>query len=148
MFHGWHTFHPKNTTKFVNDYQVIKHFELEGFHHDESSTLEKSGLFTFSDKIYGQAEFGAEECFIGITDWGNGVICKETKIFFPSSWSKEKVINVILEANKNRIEELKKPSNFQQKFLCQGPSNLYIEVVIDSNHTIKSAYPSQKNFKG
>ena len=73
-----HIFYPKLTPEFDKTYQKIESFALEGFHHDQNSALEKSGLFTFTDKIYGNAEFGAEECFIGITDWGNGVICKET----------------------------------------------------------------------
>ena len=121
---------------------------LEGFHHDEYGLLEKSGLFSFVTKIYGNAAFGAEECFIGVTDWGNGIIYNEDKTFFPSSWSKEKTAKVIFEANKNRIKELGLPQKNQRLFLCQGANHILIEIAINQNNVIISAYPSMDNFTG
>lgn len=109
--------------------------------------MEKSGLFKFITKTYGDHAFGAEECFIGITDWGNGIIYNKDKTFFPSSWSKEKTAQVIFEANKNRIKILDDTPSRKQ-FECKGPNDLIIEIVIDSKNTIISAYPSLNNFIG
>ena len=125
---------------------MIKEFVLEGFHHDEYGSLEKSGLFKFITKTYGDTAFGAEECFIGTTDWSNGITCNKDKTFFPSSWSKQTTVKVIFEANKNRIEELQSPSISQRKFLCLGPDNMLIDVIVDLKDKIISAYPNIKNF--
>lgn len=143
-----HIFYPKLTPKFDPEYQQIISFALEGFHHDEYEALEKSGLFSFVNKIHGNEQFGAQECFIGISDWGSGIICDELKTFFPSSWPKEKVVHVILEANKNRIKEINIPQKNQKKFQCQGPNNMLIDIIINDKNMIISAYPSIDNFLG
>ena len=120
---------------------------MNGFHHDEYGSLEKSGLFKFVTKTYGDTTFGAEECFIGITDWGNGIIYDEYKTFFPSNWSREKTAQVIFEASQNRITEIIINNPSQRKFECLGPNNLIIEVMFNKQNLIVSAYPSMKNFK-
>lgn len=96
--------------------------------------------------MYGDANFGAQECIYGALDWGDGIITQEIKTFFPASWSQEKVVEVIFEASQNKIEELiiKNPS--QRKFECFGPSNLIIEIIFNQENVIISAYPSMKNF--
>lgn len=143
-----HIFYPSLQPQFDNNYQTIDRFVLNGFHHDEYGFLEKSGLFKFVTKTYGSPGFGSQECFIATTNWGNGIICKEDKTFFPSSWSKEKTAQVISEAAQHRIKELEKPKKSQLKFLCQGPNNMLIDIVINQENVIVSAYPSEDNFLG
>ncbi|MDP3788562.1 MAG: hypothetical protein Q8Q60_04600 [Candidatus Chromulinivorax sp.] len=36
----------------------------------------------------------------------------------------------------------------KKKFECKGPNNMIVDIVIDANNMITSAYPSRKNFKG
>lgn len=36
----------------------------------------------------------------------------------------------------------------KQKFECRGPNNMIVDIVIDTNNVITSAYPNRKNFKG
>jgi hypothetical protein len=142
-----HIFYPTLKLKLMKDYQSIEKFILEGFHHDEHSILEKTGIFTFISKTYGSPEFGAEECFIGVIDFGHGIVCKGNKTFFPASWSQEKVIEVILQAAENKIKMIE-DLGLQKVFECQGPNNMLIDIVIDENNIISSAYPSLKNFVG
>ena len=71
----------------------------------------------------------------------------QTKTFFPSSWSKEKVIHVILEANQNRIKDVTLPFSPYKTFLCQSSNNIFIEIIVDLKNTIISAYPSKDNFR-
>lgn len=139
-----HIFYPSIQPKFNEDFQFVKSFQLNGFHHDEYSALEKSGSVQWKNKIHGKAEFEAEECFMADIDFGDGVICKR-KTFFSSSWSREKTARIIFEAAQNRIEDITEIGNPNKKFLCQV-SNLFIEIIINSKNTIISAYPSLKNF--
>jgi len=141
-----HIFYPSLQPQFNNNYQTINRFVLNGFHHDEYGSLEKSGLFKFVTKTYGKSAFGAEECFIATTDWGNEIICNELKTFFPSNWSREKTTQVIFEAAQHRIEEIIMKNPLQRKFECLGPNNLIIEIIFNQQNTIISAYPSKKIF--
>ena len=79
------------------------------------------------------------------SDWSDGIIC-EAKTFFPSSWSREKVVQVVFEAAQNRIE-LTDKSKGKLKFECRGVNNMIIDIVIDNNNVITSAYPSKRNFR-
>ena len=119
---------------------------MNGFHHDEYEFLEKSDLFKFVTKTYGDTNFGAEECFKATLNFGNGIISKE-KTFFPASWSREKTAQVIFEASQNRIKDLTSPDNPNKHFLCQSLNNLLIEIIINQKNVIISAYPSKENFK-
>jgi len=141
-----HIFHPTLGVKLNKDFQSIREFYLNGFHHDEYSVLEKSGLFTYVDKIYGNAQFGAEECFKIKINFGNEIVSQKEKTFFPSSWSREKTVQVIFEAAQNRIEEIIINNPAQRKFECIGINNLIIEIMFNKQNVIISAYPSMKNF--
>jgi hypothetical protein len=99
----------------------------------------------WKNKVYGKAEFWSEECFKAEPDFDNGIVCKQ-KTFFPANWSREKAARVILQASKNRLKPLGVPKNNQQKYLCKGINNIQIDIVIDSDDVIISAYPSTDNF--
>jgi len=142
-----HIFYPNLKVKFNADYQNIARVELNGFHHDEFATLEGSGLFTFLNKVYGSTAFGAEECFIAGLDFGDGIIVDKVKTFFSSNWSKEKVLEVIANALNNVIEDVTELGNPNKKYLCRSASKLFLEIIIDKNNSIISAYPSMKNFQ-
>ena len=143
-----HIFYPSLQANLNKDYQSIKAINLNGFHHDEYNALEKNKLFTYTDKTYGNAQFGAEECFKTKINFENGITPQKEKTFFPSSWSREKTAQVIFEASQNRVKEIFIPQKNQRKFECKGPRNLIIEVVINIDNIITSAYPSMDNFIG
>jgi Bacterial EndoU nuclease len=140
-----HIFHPSLQPKLDASNQILEKINLNGFHHDEYSSLEQSGILQWKNKTYGKAEFGAEECFMVDVNFGDGTISKE-KTFFPSNWSREKTARVIFEASQNRIE-LTDKSKGKLKFECRGINNMFIDIIIDNNNVITSAYPSKKNFR-
>jgi len=140
-----HIFYPSLEPKLHKDFQSIREFDLNGFHHDAYESLEKSGLFTHVDKIYGSTEFGAEECFKAKINFGSEIVPQKEKTFFPSNWSREKTVQVIFEAAQNRVKVLDDTPSRKQ-FECEGPNNLIIEIIINSKNAIVSAYPSKKNF--
>ena len=78
-----HIFYPSLQPRLDTAHKVIDKINLSGFHHDEYSVLEQSGLFKFINKI----EF--KECFMADVDFGDGIISKE-KTFFSPMWSREK----------------------------------------------------------
>lgn len=141
-----HIFYPNLDPKLNVDFQSIQTFVLHGFHHDEYDVLEKSGMFSYVNKIYGRADCGAQECMKATLDFGNGIMTEGEKTFFPSSWSREKVAEVIFQASQNRVQDITPKSSPHKHFLCQGLDNLWIEVIINKKNIIISAYPSVKNF--
>lgn len=143
-----HLFYPEIKPILNDTKNGIKGFNLQGFHHDQYGALEKAGLFTYINPIYGDAAYGAEECIGAYLDFGYGIIPKEFKTFFPQSWSREKVTQVIFEAAQNIIKILDGEQKHQIKFLCKGQDNLLIEIMINTKNVIVTAYPSRDNFKG
>jgi len=144
-----HIFHPSLQPKLDANNQMIQKVNLNGFHHDESAALEKSGMLEWRNKIYGKAEFGAEECFMADSDWGQDIICNNQKTFFPSSWSREKVTQVIFEAAQNRIKILNEEGTgnlLRRLYECKSLDGLMINILINSKNIIISAYPSENNF--
>ena len=141
-----HVFYPNIKPSFNNNHQIIEGFAVNGFHHDEGDFLQKSGMFVYQDKIYGSAEFGAEECYMATVDFGDGIIAQKT--FFPPSWPKQKVAQVIFEAAQHRIKDISDPrQKAQKKFLCQGPGKMLVEVMINLQNVIVTGYPSRDNFR-
>ncbi len=119
----------------------------KNLHHDENQALEKSGLFTYKNKIYGSKQFGAEECYSAVTNWKNGIESKNLKTFFPTNWSQEKVIQVVCQAAQNKIKDLTDPkAKHYKKYLCQTDDKLFIDIIFNKKNTIISAYPSEQNF--
>jgi hypothetical protein len=140
-------FYPNVQPKFSDDCQKIEQFAAQGFHHDEYEELEKSGMFTYKNKTYGKAEYGAQECYKAQLDFGDSITPNTYKTFFPTSWPRHKVAQVICEAVQNRVIEVfaKNPNHI--KLECIGINNLILDIIVNSNNLIISAYPSLKNFK-
>ncbi len=63
-----HIFYPSLQPKLDFNNQIIQKINLNGFHHDAYSFLEKSGMLQWQNKTYGKAEFGAEEFFMADSD--------------------------------------------------------------------------------
>jgi len=134
-----HIFYPSVQPKLDASNQVLEKIHLNGFHHDEYSALEESGLFKFINKVDG------EGCFMADLDFGDGIISKG-KTFFSSMWSREQTARVIFEASQNRIRDLSEVGAPNKTFLCKF-LDLLIEIVINRKNIIVSAYPSKENFR-
>ncbi|MBP6869297.1 hypothetical protein KBC04_00215 [Candidatus Babeliales bacterium] len=143
-----HIFYPSLKATFSKDCQAIKDVILNGFHHDENGVLEKAGLFTYTSKVYGQAAHGAEECIAACLDFGDGIFIDKIKTFFPPSWPRKKVAEVVFEAYKKILKEIPTKDQSKRMFQCQGPNNMLIDIVVDLENVITSAYPSKLNFIG
>ena len=134
-----HIFYPSLQPKLDPSNQILEKINLNGFHHDEYASLEKSGLFKFINKIDG------ESCFMADLDFGDEIISKG-KTFFSSMWSREKTAQIIFEASQHRIRDLSESGAPNKTFLCQF-LDLLIEIVINRKNVIVSAYPSKENFR-
>lgn len=108
-----------------------------GFHHDYLGKLEKSGLVKLVNKVMGKEGIYKAEVII------NGIRHPE-KTFFPQYWSREKVINEIMEVYGNFIKSGKKPIlSSTNKYEIVGETNkgIKIKMFITKNGAITSAYP-------
>jgi len=56
-------------------------------------------------------------------------------------------LEVIANALNNVIEDITELGNQNKKYLCRSTSKLFLEIIIDENNSIISAYPSMKNFQ-
>jgi hypothetical protein len=134
--------------KFIKiDYKHILGIELKfgrnglskisGFHHDFMNSIEKSGLLDFRNKIMCQNGFYKAKIF------SEGRFIKEIS-FFPTHWSREKVVSAIYEAydefvKSGRIAEL----GSDGKYFFDGftKDGVKIEMYMTQNCKITTAYP-------
>jgi len=129
------------------DFEHILSFEpkalikrkLKGFHHDVNNYIEKNScdFLKFTNKeINKQGILKTNLVF-------NGKTYRE-KTFFPSYWSREKVINKILESTKNIISKnIDKQQIIQLNALTK--EGIEIEMFIDKHGKITTAYPIFKS---
>ena len=110
---------------------------LNGFHHDEYGLLEKSGLFTFINKVEIPGTGG---CFKADVDFGDGIVSLG-KTFFSSDWSRERVAQAIFEASQNIVKDLTEDGDVNKTFLCKF-LDISIKVIISCKNLITSAYPT------
>jgi len=47
----------------------------------------------------------------------------------------------------NFVEDVTELGNPNKKYLCRSTSKLFLEIIIDKNNSIISAYPSMKIFQ-
>ncbi len=111
--------------------------KVSGFHHDFMNALEKSGIVEFANKVV------YDNGFYKAVLLHNGKVVKQVATFFPSHWSRQKVIETIYEAYGNFLKsgvaaELKKG-----KFLVKGLTNdgVTIEMYLTQSGQIVTAYP-------
>ncbi len=137
-----HIFYPSLQVKLDVTNQIIKDIHLNGFHHDELEALEKSGLCKFINRVEGK------DCFMADVDFGDGIICKG-KTFFSPSWSREKTAQVIFEASQDRLKMLDEEgsgTSIKRLYECKSLDGLIINILINFQNVIISAYPSENNF--
>lgn len=114
--------------------------KFTGFHHDYLNALENSGIVKITNRVMGK--HGVYEAKV----WIDGR--PEIKTFFPSDWSRNKVIAKIFEAYDDFIK--KGGIHFEikgNKYTCYGMTKEGIEIKmhITKKGQITTAYP---NFKG
>jgi hypothetical protein len=99
--------------------------------------IEKSGLIKFTNKVFGKEGIYKSEI------WFNSL--KYEKTFFPSSWSREKVVTKIYEAYDNFIANgaLTYELTRDGKYLIKTFTNegIKIEMYMTKTGQITSAYP-------
>jgi len=134
--------------KFLKfDYEHILGMELEftrrgvpkikGFHHDFMETIEKSGVLEFANKKILENGFYKAE-----------IRCLGHKVkdisFFPATWSREQVIDKIIEACKNFVKsgaEIPWEPGGKCSIKALTNEGVEIQVFITKNGAITSAYP-------
>jgi len=110
---------------------------IGGFHHDMMGLVEKSGIFEFANKRMLSNGFYKAELFF------KGHKVKEVT-FFPSNWSREKVISKIIEAYENAIKsgiELSLEPNQKYKLAGMIEEGIEIEMHITQQGKVTSGYP-------
>jgi len=110
---------------------------MGGFHHDAGSKVLKSEVFDFADKVVCDHGFWKAKVFY------KGDFVKEAT-FFPSDWSREKVVNKIFEAYGNAIKNgAELILNDKGKYRIVGLTNegIEIEMYITQKGHIKTVYP-------
>jgi hypothetical protein len=112
---------------------------LSGFHHDLMSAIERTGVIEFANKvIYKNGFYSANLVVDG---------AKVPKSFFPSEWSREKVIQKICEAYNDFIKSnvIPKPRP-NGKYLISGyiEEGIKIEIWITKKGKVVTAYPILK----
>ena len=118
----------------------IQKFDISGFHHDFCLEMERSGVIKFLNKA--KDKFGCYKVDLHI---GEKIIPKKT--FFPSNWTREKVIDKILEAYDNFRESGIKPELLSDgKYTIVGftKEGIKIEMNIGQRGAMNTAYPLVK----
>ena len=114
--------------------------KLRGFHHDFMNGIEKTGVIEFANKTIRQAGFYSADLII------NRQIFPR-KTFFPSHWSREKVISSIYEAYDNFISSgqlavLSGDGKYKISSIIK--EGIEIEMCITRKGKIVTAYPILK----
>jgi hypothetical protein len=103
--------------------------------------MERSGIIEFADKIT------YENGFYQATLKCNGEIIKKKATFFPSHWSRERVMRTIFEAYEDFMEKGLKPvlsPNGTYRIDALTKDGIKIHMRITKKGVIKTAYPVLK----
>lgn len=114
--------------------------QIGGFHHDFMQSIERSGIFKFTDKVVHESGFySAKLCN------GENLIKKIT--FFPSHWPRRHVIDKIYESYNNFITAGLKAKFEKGKYIVKSATNkgVEIEMYITTKGHIVTAYPTLKS---
>lgn len=119
--------------KWAKEGNLVK---FSGFHHDFMNTMEKNGTIQFINKITN--EHGCYKASL-IVDG----LQVPTKTFFPSHWSREKVVSKIYEAYDQFIKSGAIPFEKNGKYVVEGltQEGINIRMFITKNGQIATAYP-------
>ncbi len=110
---------------------------LGGFHQDLDNKILNQGIFEFADKVMYDHGFWKAKIFYKGDFVKNGT-------FFPSDWSREKVVSKIFEAYQNAVNSgIKLVPDDSGKYFLEGFTNEGIEIAmhITQKGHIKTVYP-------
>lgn len=112
--------------------------KLSGFHLDANNFIENCGIFQIKNRRVDK--FG---CYGGEV-WYDGQRIHKDKTFFPSHWTREQVLDKVIEALQNvkSITQKNSNSNFEVRGLTS--EKIEIEMIINKNGKILTAYPLVK----
>lgn len=118
------------------DPKALAKGKLKGLHHDLNNFLEKNAneIIQFTNKQINTLGILKSDIML------NGKLY-EGKTFFPSSWSREKVIHKIIEATKNIDSTPIKQWNNNWKIIGKTIEGIKIEIIIKPSGEIITAYP-------
>jgi hypothetical protein len=104
-------------------------------HHDFLGKVEREGTILFKDKNVDIATgaYKAEVSFDGVH--------YITKTFFPSEWTREKVLKEIVYSINHAIKEPEIADNFLIKFMGKSTNGLRIETYINKNGKVITSFP-------
>lgn len=134
--------------KFLKfDYEHILGMELDftrrgmpkirGFHHDFMGVIEKSGVLEFTNKqIFSNGSYAVELKYLGHK--------VKDITFFPAHWTREKIIEKILEACENFVKsgaEISLESSEVCSIQALTNEGIKIQMYITKNGLINTAYP-------
>jgi len=113
--------------------------KIGGFHHDPMNIVEKSGIIEFSEKVMHKDGFYKARLLV------NGKPAKHEASFFPAHWTREQVIDTILEAYDNFADNKITKSIENGKEILEMSEltkiNIKIEFLITKTGKIITAYP-------
>jgi hypothetical protein len=113
--------------------------DIKGFHHDLGNFVEKSGKILFKNKeMFADGFYSAKLCF---QKQGRLI----TKTFFPAHWTREQVIEAILEALNNfkksgKVATLKPNGKYQ--IIEKIKNGIEIEICLTQKGKILTAFPN------
>lgn len=112
-------------------------FVLRGFNHDYTKTIEEKGDLKLVDKVMFPGGFYKADVYY------KGVFVKTTT-FFPSEWTREQVMDAVVEAYGDFIASHFVP-NFWDKDTCvitgRTKNGVVISMFVTRNSVIQLAYP-------
>lgn len=114
--------------------------DIGGFHHDLIQAIEKADIIKFANKvIHENGCYSADLVYMG-------EIIKPYATFFPSEWSREKVVSKIYEAYENFAKSGAQLVEKGGKYLVDGKTNegIRIRMYIKKNGLIVTAFPVLK----
>jgi|GEM_PF-3423133 len=112
-------------------------FDFSGFHHDLMGAIEKSGMVKFVNKVVDKTGAYSADLIVG------GKLIRD-KTFFPMTWSRQQVIDAIVEVYDNfKLTGLGAELQKDGKWLVEGTTKggLTIQMTITQNSLITTAYP-------
>lgn len=115
---------------------------LSGFHHDPMNIIEKSGILKFANKKFGKNGIYKAKVFFNGNEYN--------KTFFPTDWSREKVISKIYEAYDDFISNGANATvtkGGQYKISGLTSEGIEIEMYITKKGRVTTVYPTSRQIE-
>lgn len=113
--------------------------KIHGFHHDFCGILERSGLVKLKNKVMGiGGVYKADVTINGVTS--------PNKTFFPTEWSRRKVLEKIVEASENLVKPIETQWDGTKVLHGRTLESIEIKIIITPEGKVSSAYPVKDMF--